>query len=45
MKNAVQKLAIGVWWEPVVDLASNVQVSVDPKNGGFMILGGFQKYS
>ncbi|KAI2503191.1 hypothetical protein MHU86_11294 [Fragilaria crotonensis] len=34
MRDAITELADGLWWEPIVDLATNVKVRVDKDTGG-----------
>jgi hypothetical protein len=39
MKSAMSRLAIGVWWEPVVDISSTVTVCVDDLTGDLQLEG------
>ena len=39
MREAISKLADGLWWEPVVDVATNLKVMVDDNTGDLFIDG------
>ncbi|KAI2489624.1 hypothetical protein MHU86_24972 [Fragilaria crotonensis] len=38
MREAISELAIGIWWEPVVDLSTNVKVRVNEDTGDIFLV-------